>query len=84
MFGGGELPMNDRYGVERIDAGCKQQLTMFYGVHSMHSFLERSVWHSAQHTRQLLSWCDEKGIPVEHQLTEDVLRGLPMPEGLWE
>jgi glutaredoxin len=66
------------------DQSCKQQLTMFYGVHSMHSFLERSVWHSAQHTRQLLSWCDEKGIPVEHQLTEDVLRGLPMPEGLWE
>jgi hypothetical protein len=57
---------------------------MFYGVHSMHSFLERSVWHTAQHTRQILWWCKENGIPVEQQLTEEILQGLPVPKGLWE
>lgn len=66
------------------DRSCKQPLKMFYGVHSMHSFLERSTWHSAQHTRQLLWWCKENAIPVEQQLTKEVLQGLPMPEGLWE
>jgi glutaredoxin len=66
------------------DRSCNQPLKMFYGVHSMHSFLERSVWHTAQHTRQLLWWCKEKGIPVEQQLTEEILQGLPVPKGLWE
>lgn len=66
------------------DRSCKQPLKMFYGVHSMHSFLERSVWHTAQHTRQILWWCKEKGIPVEQQLTEEILQGLPVPKGLWE
>jgi glutaredoxin/uncharacterized damage-inducible protein DinB len=66
------------------DKSCKQSLKMFYGVHSMHSFLERSVWHTAQHTRQLLWWCKEGGIPVEQQLTEEILQGLPVPKGLWE
>ncbi|WP_254806503.1 hypothetical protein [Polaromonas sp. JS666] len=50
----------------------------------MHSFLERSTWHSAHHTHQLLWWCKENGGPVEQQLTKEVLQGLPMPEGIWE
>ena len=66
------------------DRSCKQPLKMFYGVHSMHSFLERSVWHTAQHTRQILWWCKENGILVEQQLTEEILQGLPVPKGLWE
>jgi hypothetical protein len=57
---------------------------MFYGVHPTHSFLERSVWHTAQHTRQLLWWCNENGLVVERQLTEEILEGLPVPKGLWE
>jgi glutaredoxin len=66
------------------DRSCRQPLKMFYGVHSMHSFLERSVWHTAQHTRQILWWCKEKGIPVEQHLTDEILQGLPVPQGLWE
>lgn len=66
------------------DRSCTKPLKMFYGVHPTHSFLERSVWHTAQHTRQLLWWSDENGIPVEKQLTEEILEGLPVPKGLWE
>ena len=66
------------------DRSCKQPLKMFYGVHPMHSFLERSVWHTAQHTRQLLSWSDKNGLPIERHLTDEILEGLPMPKGLWE
>lgn len=66
------------------DKSCKQPLKMFYGVHSMHSFLERSTWHCAQHTRQLIWWSQENGIPVERQLTEEILAGLPIPKGIWE
>lgn len=66
------------------DRGCTRPLKMFYGEHSLHSFLERSVWHSAQHTRQVLWWSQQNGIPVEKPLTQEILQGLPMPEGLWE
>ncbi|MEJ8816231.1 glutaredoxin domain-containing protein [Variovorax ureilyticus] len=66
------------------DRSCKRPLKMFYGVHPMHSFLERSVWHTAQHTRQLLWWSKENGLPIEKPLTDEVLEGLPMPKGLWE
>jgi glutaredoxin/uncharacterized damage-inducible protein DinB len=66
------------------DRSGTQPLKMFYGVHSMNSFLERSTWHSAQHTRQLLWWTKENGIVVDQQLTEEILQGLPLPKGLWE
>lgn len=66
------------------DRSCTRPLKMFYGMHSLHSFLERSVWHTAQHTRQLLWWSQQNGIAVERQLTKEILEGLPMPQGLWE
>ena len=66
------------------DRSCNQSLKMFYGVHPLHAFLERSVWHSAQHTRQLLWWSEANGLAVGRRLTTEVLDGLPLPEGLWE
>jgi len=66
------------------DRSCTRPLKMFYGMHPLHSFLERSVWHTAQHTRQLLWWTQQNGIAVERQLTTELLEGLPMPQGLWE
>lgn len=66
------------------DRSCTQPLKMFYGIHPLHAFLERSVWHAARHTRQLLWWSNANGIAVDEPLTEDVLHGLPLPEGIWE
>ena len=66
------------------DRRCTQPLKMLCGIHPLHAFLERSVWHTAQHTRQLLWWSNANGIAVHAPLTEEALHGLPMPEGLWE
>lgn len=66
------------------DRSCTRELKMFYGVHTMHVFLERSVWHSAQHTRQLISFADSNGVRLDKRLTEEVLAGLPLPAALWE
>jgi glutaredoxin len=66
------------------DRSCKAPLKMFYGTHPVHSFLERSVWHTAQHTRQLIWWSKENGLQIKKELTEEVLDGLPIPKGLWE
>jgi hypothetical protein len=59
-------------------------LKMFYGEHPLHQFLERSTWHSAQHTRQLIALLSEQGIELPMRLTDKDYEGLPMPKGLWE
>jgi glutaredoxin len=66
------------------DKSCKRMLKMFYGEHPLHQFLERSTWHSAQHTRQLIALLSEKGIELPMQLTDKDYEGLPMRTGVWE
>lgn len=66
------------------DPSCAWKVKMFYGHHSVHSFLERSVWHSAQHARQLAAVLGEWGIAIDRPLTSADYVGLPMPAGLWE
>ena len=66
------------------DKSCRKSLKMFYGEHPMHQFLERSTWHSAQHTRQLIALLSEKGIELPVKLDAEDYAGLPMPKQLWE
>jgi hypothetical protein len=66
------------------DRSCTQKLPTFYGPQPMHQLLERSVWHSAQHARQLSAVLERYGIEPEGRLTAEDLAGLPLPERLWE
>jgi hypothetical protein len=50
----------------------------------MHQLLERSTWHSAQHTRQLIAVLERFNIEPDGRLTPEDLDGLPLPAGLWE
>ncbi|MBL6081878.1 hypothetical protein JMJ56_28235 [Belnapia sp. T18] len=63
------------------DRSCNQPLKMFYGTHPLHAFLERSVWHTAEHTRQLLWWFSVNGSVVRASLASEIPNGLPMPDG---
>ena len=55
----------------------------WYGVHSRHDVLERTVWHSAQHVRQLQMFLKHFDIIIPHPLTQEDLDGLPLPDGVW-
>jgi hypothetical protein len=66
------------------DKSCSQKIKTFYGKPPMHQLFERSTWHSAQHTRQLIAVLERFGIEPDRRLTTDDLAGLPLPEGLWE
>ena len=66
------------------DKSCRQTVKTFYGAPPMHQLFERSTWHSAQHTRQLIAVLERFGIEPEGRLTAEELAGLPLPEGLWE
>lgn len=66
------------------DRSCRQQIKTFYGTPPVHQLLERSTWHSAQHTRQIIAVLERLGIVPDGRLTADDLAGLPLPEGLWD
>lgn len=58
---------------------------VYYGEQTLHQFLERTTWHSGQHTRQLM-WLLEAqfGIALDRPLTSEVFAGLPMPVQVWD
>jgi hypothetical protein len=66
------------------DKSCAQPVRTFYGRPPMHQLLERSTWHSAQHTRQLIAVLERYAIEPDGRLRSEDLAGLPLPEGLWE
>jgi hypothetical protein len=66
------------------DPTLSRMIKTFFGDVTAHHLLERSTWHSAQHTRQLGAVLERMGIQPKAPLTADDLAGLPMPEGFWE
>jgi len=66
------------------DKKCETQMDTYFGRHSLHEVLERTVWHPAQHTRQLLLILEEIGVTPNGPLTMRDLEGLPLPEKAWD
>jgi glutaredoxin len=56
----------------------------YYGEQSLLATLERTTWHSAQHTRQLMVVLEANKIEVDGPLTSEDLQGLPLPEKAWD
>ncbi len=57
---------------------------VYYGDVTLHEVLERTAWHSGQHTRQLSLALEKLGIAPVQPLTETDFAGLPMPENVWD
>ena len=56
----------------------------YFGTHSMQVVLERTAWHPAQHTRQLMLILDTLDIEPDGRLTAADLAGLPLPDKAWD
>lgn len=54
--------------------------TTYWGFPTLHEVLEREVWHTAQHARQLAHVLKLHGIEPDGPLTAEQLSGLPLPE----
>jgi hypothetical protein len=68
---------------ERTDWTAKANV--YYGDVSRHEFLERTTWHSGQHSRQLVWLLKEKfSIDADRPLGPEMWVGLPMPEQIWD
>jgi len=57
---------------------------VYYGDVTLHEVLERTGWHSGQHTRQLMLTLDKLGIKPDRALTDMDFVGLPMPKQIWD
>jgi len=69
--------------------GCttdfEQPGKVYYGEVALHEVLERTGWHSGQHTRQIILLLREKlGIEPDGPLMDDDLAGLPLPKNVWD
>jgi hypothetical protein len=51
----------------------------YWGHHSLHAALEREVWHTAQHTRQVEALLREAQVTLRAPLAPLILDGLPLP-----
>lgn len=66
------------------DPSCQRPMETYFGQHPVHVVLERSVWHPAQHARQLMLILESLGIRPDRPLTAADLAGLPLPEKAWD
>jgi hypothetical protein len=83
-YGDGIVERLENWWSQLKDKSCQQPVKTFYGTPPMHQLFERSTWHSAQHTRQVIAVLERFGIEPQGRLTAEDLAGLPLPEGLWE
>jgi len=84
VYGGQIIARVEAWWHQLEDKSCRQKIKTFYGTPPMHQLFERSTWHSAQHTRQLIAVLERFGIEPDRRLSAEDLAGLPLPEGLWE
>ena len=56
----------------------------YFGDQTLHQVLERCVWHSAQHARQLIMVLELLNIQVNSPLTSKDFVDLPMPVDVWD
>jgi glutaredoxin len=56
----------------------------YYGQRTCHDVIERTGWHGAQHTRQLMLMLESHGVSPDRPLNAEDLAGLPVPDEVWD
>ena len=59
-------------------------VSTYFGATSRHEMLERTVWHSTQHVRQVASLLEQADVTPDRPLTQNDIRGLPLTERIWD
>ena len=56
----------------------------YFGDTTRHEMLERTVWHAAQHARQVASLLEQAGLEPDRPLGQTDIEGLPLTERIWD
>ena len=59
-------------------------IEVYFGETTRHEMLERTVWHSTQHVRQVAALLEDTGITPREPLTPEHIEGLPLTERIWD
>ena len=66
------------------DESFDGQVPTYFGGTSRHEMLERVVWHSTQHVRQVASLLERAGVEPSQPLTSQDIEGLPLTDKIWD
>ena len=67
----------------KYDDFCKPVPTYFGGT-SKHELLERTVWHTTQHVRQIQFFLESLNIQPHDTISLEQLEGLPLTGAIWD
>jgi glutaredoxin len=84
-YGADVLRRFEAWRKDRLDStNFTQKARVYYGDVTLHDYLERTVWHSGQHVRQMVMVLGLLGITPDRPPTAATFAGLPMPEKVWD
>lgn len=83
-FGGAVRDRFNAWGEQAAGEDFSPALPTYYGEVSRHEVLERTVWHSTQHVRQVASLLALAGVQTDIGLTAADLVGLPLTDKIWD
>ena len=66
------------------DESFEPPVPTYFGDTTRHEMLERTVWHTAQHTRQIASLLEQAAVGPDRPLTRADIEGLPLTERIWD
>lgn len=66
------------------DAICQDDMKTYYGGQHAHEVLERTIWHSTQHVRQVMSLLEMEGVQPDQPLPDSAFDKLPLPLKVWD
>ena len=66
------------------DQDFDREMEVYFGTTSRHEMLERTVWHTTQHVRQLASLLEQAGVKPDAPLTSEDIKGLPLTDKVWD
>lgn len=69
-------------GADRLDYDV--EVPTYFGATTRHEMLERTVWHSTQHVRQVASLLEMAGVEPDRPLQMADIAGLPLTEKIWD
>jgi glutaredoxin len=83
-YGAGVLARVGEWWANCPDRSGEGMMDTYFGRQSMHVVLERTAWHPAQHTRQLMLILDTLNIEPDGKLTAADIASLPLPDKAWD
>lgn len=73
-----------RWWQANAESDFSRTIEVYFGQTTRHEMLERTVWHSTQHVRQVAALLEQAGVTPQAPITAEQVRGLPLTDRIWD